>query len=142
MCHHGESNDLTHMLAAPTTEEEVVYHFGYRQGGGHFLFNASYRHVDPSILPWPDIDGTLCPVGPSGPEGIALLHHKDGWTAIAFWDRSGDSRPASNAAFFVKGDRSFITIMMLAKRHFPKVWARFTFNVVEALHARSQTPGS
>lgn len=69
-------------------------------------------------------DGTLCPAGPQY-QGKALLTHKDGWTAIGFWDRTGDSRGNSNSNFFVQGTYTFDEMVKLATAAYPLLWRRF-----------------
>lgn len=63
---------------------------------------------------------------------LAAVHHKDGWSAIAFWDNSVDNRPGSNSVFMVDvPDLSFREICLLAEEHFPQVWKRFTVPIRE-----------
>jgi hypothetical protein len=111
---------------------------------GHCLIGtADYRvsyHRHPA--PWKAFDGTLC-VGVghvSRPEftdrekqieGAALLHHLDDWTALAFWDRSIDSRYGSNSAFLLEGRFTFDEACRVAREAFPRVWARYKFEVVD-----------
>ena len=68
----------------------------------------------------------------SGIDGIAKLHHKDGWTAVAFWDRSVDHRPGSNSAFIFHEDLTFTEALAIAKAQFSSIFARFTFEISEA----------
>jgi hypothetical protein len=127
-----------------------AYYFGYHHHAGHTFRGIGDRFVDHTetrLLPWQaaDIDGNLQPGStPKGdwrspekqPEGIALVHHKDGgadfiWTALSFWDRSGDKRGNSNSTFIAYGDHDFDAMVAIAKEHFPTIWERFTFEVVE-----------
>lgn len=68
-------------------------------------------------------------------EGLAFLSHatnKDTpWTAISFWDRSGDSRGNSNTTFIACGRLTFAQMIRLARYKWPQFWARFTFDVVQ-----------
>src|ERR1700693_4562864 len=76
-----------------------VYFFGCMRGPGHYLHsNPSPRGLTERRAlcaiersnPWGyKIDGKLCPAG-AQVQGRALVHHKDGWTALSFWDRSVD----------------------------------------------------
>ncbi len=51
-------------------------------------------------LPWGwEIDGGLAPRPEVQFHGA--LHHKDGWSAVSWWDRRGDSRANSNSAVFI-----------------------------------------
>jgi len=104
------------------TAKPKAYYFGY-DGRGHHLLNddfeaVQYKWGDPGLTPWgTHPDGTLAPKG-AQIEGEALLHQKDGWTALAFWDRSGDSRGNSNSAFFIEGTYTFDEMLALCKERF------------------------
>ena len=84
-------------------------------------------------FPWgPTPDGTLCPEPIKSGfqsrqhiEGSAMVHHKDGWSALAFWDTSGDSRPASNSVLMVNApDMTFDELCELMEKTFPAIWSR------------------
>ena len=81
--------------------------FGSRPQAGHFLWRKPGPRsslTDLEQTPWGyALDSKLAPAGPQI-EGRALCHHADGWTALAWWDRSVDSRPGSNAAVLVHED--------------------------------------
>lgn len=80
--------------------------------------------------PWGNkIDGTLCPQKINQAEGVVAHDQKDGWTAIAFWDRSVDSRFGSNSAFLIHAEVSAEEAWRLAKERFPQVCARFKFPI-------------
>jgi hypothetical protein len=66
-------------------------------------------------------------------EGVCRLHHKDGWTALAFWDRSGDSRRNSCSVVIMKGEHDFATMVEIFEQEFPGIHARCTakFELVE-----------
>jgi hypothetical protein len=121
---------------------EVIY-FGCVGGPGHFFFKPGLqrgRDIE-SAQPWGwQVDGWLCPGTtvdrfghPHTPihqlEGDAALHHKDGWTALAFWDRSCDARPGCNSVFLIKGEFDFDGAVREARQAFPEVWRRFKFPV-------------
>ena len=98
-----------------------VYYFGCFDEVGHYLYYPDGRSVyerDATPWSWPAIDGSLAPEGQQV-QGLALLHKKDGWTAIAFWDRTFDSRGNSNSAFLAEGDFTFEEMLELAKKYFP-----------------------
>ena len=117
-----------------------VFYFGYYDGG-HRMIDMNGERLYGSdievVTPWGSHpDGTLCPDGfkegeKMQPEGKALLHHKEGWTALSFWDRSGDSRYNSNSNFFVRGEYGFDEMLALAKAQFHGIFARMRFPVVE-----------
>jgi hypothetical protein len=127
-------------LKAPAPK---VFYFGYN-GSGHYLVDKDGDKFSSTteFSPWGSRpDGTLCPEGlvlrkleeGSGmqPEGKALLHHKDGWTALGFWDRSGDTRLNSNSNFLVRGTYTFDEMLALAKEQFHDVFARIKFPITE-----------
>ena len=62
-------------------------------------------------------------------EGKAALHYKGGWTALAFWDRSVDSRPGSNSVFLAEGTHQFEDMVVLAQQSFPSIMQRFKFKI-------------
>jgi hypothetical protein len=129
---------------------KVGYHGCWREAG-HHLWAAGMRWATwrrsvhermghPLIpQPWGDhLDAVLCPgvtyvrehmrTPDEQPEGLGLIHHKDGWTAWAFWDRSVDKRGNSNSVFLAKGEHGFETMKALALEHFPEVMGRFKFD--------------
>ena len=108
-----------------------MYYFGCPVVPGHYLYATTGAKIYKHKLPWKycSLDSTLCPTDPKQPEGLAWLHHKDGWTAISFWDRSGDSRRNSNSAFLTEGTYTFTEMLDISKIQFPDIWARFTFEV-------------
>lgn len=75
------------------------------------------------------IDGSLAPLGRNQAQGEALLHHRDGWTAIAFWDRTGDRRMNSNSVFLVNEIVTFDELVDRARREWPDLFNRFDFEV-------------
>lgn len=120
------------------------FYFGCIGGPGHFMHNSvpdnglEARRATSHFTernPWGyDIDGALCPNGRrSGKEveGEALIHHKDGWTALSFWDRSVDKRGACNSNFLAEGTFTFDEMKKLAEEKFPHVMRRFTFPIVD-----------
>jgi len=124
-----------------------VFYFGCQRGrAGH------YWHFFPSI-PWKQhyemeplgvIDGKYAPrVGPDrrarpdlmetrpeAPQGQAALVYEKGWTVLAYWDRSQDTRGASNSAFAAEGEHSFEELLADAKEQWPWVFERQKFTVV------------
>ena len=137
-------------------EESNVYYFGCWRDSGHYLKHpggSSVHSADEKVRPWKMIDGCLPPARRDRPDrrgyarvlkeagqGKAALHYKDGWTAIAFWDRSVDKRGASNSAFFVRGTHSWEDAVRIARKHFPSVWKRFPFEVVLYQEANGMRP--
>lgn len=144
--------DSSKSVAAPQ-----MFYFGPWDEAGHYLSDERGRSVgrnERGALPWNewrgDVDGVLqphpedtcasrrrhypstyCDCG-RGPEGIAMLHHKDGWTALSFWDRSVDKRGACNSTYFAEGTFSFEEMVEMAKTRFAYRWNKMDFEVREA----------
>lgn len=103
-------------------------YFGCVGPPGHHVFNPGLAYD--RTLPWLSyLDGMLA-TDKTDAEGVARLYHFNGCTLLAFWDRSGDSRPGSNSVFYVPGRKTFEEVVESAKKSFPGIWRRFTFNVV------------
>jgi hypothetical protein len=96
---------------------------------GHFLRAPGWRHVPsrcvPDSLQPTRLDGQLAPKDPHQREGRARLHHLDGWTVVAWWDRSVDTRMNSNSALLVRGTHSFAAVLLAAADAFPELLPRF-----------------
>jgi len=107
---------------------------------GHYHYGADaqslYGNWRSIKHPWGDEekgiypDGNLCPKNTTK-EGVANLHHKDGWTALSFWDYSGDTRGASNSNFFFEGTFTFDEAKELMGKFYPSIVDRFKFVVTE-----------
>lgn len=117
-----------------------TFYFGCWGRVGHSLHtpdgkSLSYSHrLPPDQTPWDDVlDGGL-PPRPGrhmeAPNGHAALHHKDGWTALAFWDNSVDTRGGSHSTFLFEGIYDFDAALALARQQFPTIFARYPFEVV------------
>jgi hypothetical protein len=121
-----------------------MFYFGPWDQPGHFFFSeggySSSREAE-SVIPWKDyeVDGVLQPgcvlerdrwvrKGPEN-EGEALLHHKGGWTALSFWDRSVDKRGACNSTYFAEGTFTFAEMVEMAKARFAVRWNKMRFEV-------------
>jgi len=149
----AESRRIGHMT------ELLTLYFGVWPGttAGHYLRGARGENVGtwyPDMrkppgypLPWHvgELDGGLCP-GPGNStdhwkagystlehQGEALMHRKDGWYALSFWDSSGDKRAASCSNFFLKSDDdlSFDDLVLIFREQWPELWERFDFEVKE-----------
>jgi hypothetical protein len=57
-------------------------------------------------------------------ETIASVAHWQGWTVLAMWDRSIDTRGACNAAFIAQGEHTHAQMWALARLQYPKIVAR------------------
>lgn len=107
-----------------------IYYFGCWDTAGHYLFESQYNRPSMDVIPWENIDGGLC-TEETRIQGVAKIHHKDGWTALAFWDYSIDDRPGSNSVFLAEGIHGFYHMIEFSKKHFPKIFNRFQFKLVE-----------
>ena len=122
---------------------------GWRWAAGHYLYEPGLRALRDEPPGWPHslhhfypgalLDGKLAPrlpgrggrSGEEAPEGHAVLRHIEGWTFLAFWDRSADRRGASNSVFALDGVHDFNAAVALSRAAFPNVWERFPFDVVQ-----------
>lgn len=110
-------------------------------GAGHHLWASSpMRWVPPTALPLAlqRLDAVWTAPSPRSPdqvrdrwrergpetEGMAYLHHVEGWTVVAWWDRSEDHRGGSNAAFLARGTHTLDAMLALARRAFPREMRR------------------
>lgn len=131
--------------------EPRMFYFGPWDQPGHYLVDESgygVRSENRGSFPWhemgyggkPHIDGNLQPRGkasqyanhrgPELPQGVAALHHLDGWTALCFWDRSVDTRGACNSNYFAEGTFTFEQMVEMAKSRFAHRWNKMKFAVV------------
>ncbi|HVJ09296.1 MAG TPA: hypothetical protein VM554_13020 [Acidisarcina sp.] len=106
--------------------------YGARRGN----FPWSEGDIDGSLQPWSD--GTFGSKHEGGyrrkeeaPQGVALVHHRGGWTALSFWDRSVDSRGACNSNYFAEGDFTFEQMVEMARIRFAYRWNKMGFKVAE-----------
>lgn len=123
-----------------------MYYFGPWSSPGHYLFhedgNSAHRHE--AELPWTsgDFDARLQPhslpcqkrgsqycSGRCIGQGVAIVHHKDGWTALCFWDSSVDKRAGCNSSYIAKGTYNFGEMVSMAKTRFAERWNRNRFEV-------------
>jgi len=119
-----------------------IYYFGCesKERKGHFLhmpWQPGYQRMGAGRerreeLPWDDgmLDSGLAPNDPRQRQGICRLTtvvtDAGTWTALAFWDRSGDSRGNSNSAIIAEGEYTHDEMVALFQEHFPVVWERVT----------------
>ena len=120
--------------------EVECYYFGKWPDvyAGHHLYDKSgyTLHNLPKDFPCAEgaLDGGLLPPNQPEIEGVASVVHLNGWTILAFWDRSGDKRGRSNSAFVVRGYWDFPVIHHITQSNFPKIWKRFNFPITDALY--------
>lgn len=142
-------NNLTNAM------KSRMFYFGCWDSPGHYFFTESGQRVwEYQLLDFPfghhtnkiPVDGCIhpgCYLDDRGKwrrdhakeiQGHALLHHVKGpttvWTALSFWDRSVDPRPASNSTYFAEGEYTFKQMVEMAKTRFASRWSKMTFPVV------------
>lgn len=154
--------------AMSITIQSKMFYFGVWPDGsshptGHFLYAEGGRSALQQELddfPWkPEtIDGRLSPhhtdcrakTGDFGgkchcngtgiPQGLALVHHLNGWTALSFWDRSLDGRGACNSNFFAKGEFQFEEILQMSRERFGPRWRFIKFEIVPLIEDQQVGP--
>lgn len=109
-------------------EYSKCLYFGCVDEVGHYLFGIHGKSHGNAYSWISKRDGMLAPVF-CREAGKALLHHYDGFTIIAFWDYSVDTRPGSNSMFIIPGTKDFYGALEIANRYFPQVFKRFSFEV-------------
>lgn len=119
----------------PYGAKSKVYFFGCYGGGGHYFFDPETRQsVGRAKTPGPwglSIDGSLAPKN-DRTANKAVVTHKDGWTALSFWDYTIDSRPGANANFLTRGEYDFAEMIELATEQWPQIMRRFETAITEA----------
>ena len=158
---HAPRGAMHARLADVSLPNVDVYFFGCEgRSSGHYLNGRRKSPEALRVAEWsmeralggltqcgkPTFDGSLCWNSTrqergydrrDEAEGRAFRTCREGYTAIAFWDRTGDKRGASNTVFIAYGELTFSQLVRAAKHAWPEVWARFTFPVVE-VDARGQ----
>ena len=143
--HHAENLATSYLLGRvlmpdPALRVSPVYYFGCWNHAGHFLHDPSGRSLSREAVGPFDvygktgmpIDGKFTPgphpqYGPSGglqDDTFVALTYVRGWTVVAMWDNSIDSRPGSNAAFIAEGRLTEADMWALARQHYPQIVAR------------------
>lgn len=109
---------------------EPCYYFGCGLFTvGHYLFGpamSSLRyHPEHRSDPFGLLDGSYTKkTVPMEDEKKSFLTHKDGWTLLAMWDRSMDTRYASNCCFFCQGLHDEDEMWKIAYTWFPQIVER------------------
>lgn len=114
--------------------EKRMFYFGPIGGVGHYfwLSDRTSTHDFKGKGPWgTSVDGRLAPPDNAEKEGEALIHHKDGWTAISFWDRTVDKRGGCSSTYLINDDLTFKEMAVLAEKTFPARWGAMEFEVIE-----------
>ena len=101
--------------------------FGCWEQSGHYLWDRDRRYLAPRETSCPlkssEIVGVFAPRGGEDERRLQLTH-VHGWTVLAMWDRSIDTRPGSNAAFLESGTLTVDQMIATAERQFPTIAAR------------------
>lgn len=122
-----------------------VLYFGCLDQPGHFLHFRQIRDRELfDMTPWgTELDSKLLVSAkvPDNPNGVTALFQRDGWTAVAFWDRSVDSRPGSNSAFLVHALVTKEELLQMARKQWPGVWEQPGFPLGAATTS-TETPAS
>lgn len=131
--------------------EDALFYFGRADAPGHFLYyaelNGRVRDAEQAfggaVGPWSlrQLDGGLAAKPGAVQRGhvreedqaerVACLHHgvaKDGsaWTALSFWDRTGDPRFGSSSTVLCRGTWPCEEVLRRFRERLPTIWARVT----------------
>ena len=122
-----------------------MFYFGPYARSGHFFFyedGQEVMRVEREKIEWKDyeVDGTMQPGRvqwrkhwiQKGPmvQGQALLHHRNGWTALSFWDCTIDTRPNCTSTYIAEGMFTFEQMVAMASARFAERWNKMKFKVV------------
>lgn len=114
----------------PTGSPLEVWCFGCIGQPGHYLLRPNRQLCfKQDVQPWGwNLDGGLCEGRPyQRSDGATWEHHKAGWSAVAFWDQSGDDRGGSCTVFLVNAEATRDEILAAARTQWPEVWNRPRF---------------
>jgi hypothetical protein len=125
-----------------SVHEIEAYYFGKwpDRYAGHYLYGRNGYEVNdyymPKDFPCPvyTLDGGFLPPYQAEIEGVASVVHLNGWTILAFWDRTGDKRGKSSSAFVVRGFWDFTALHHITQTAFPTIWKRFHFSITDGLY--------
>ena len=114
-----------------------IYFFGVISPDnlGHHLYRPggtwATEHSLPDDFPCSiaGLDQCFLPARQPQEQGRARLWRTRGWTIVSFWDRSGDSRPGSNATLIARGRLDLNEVLDRARISFPEIVARWKFPV-------------
>jgi hypothetical protein len=131
------------MILASTVEPAVIevkpkmWFFGsigrghclYREGSSYseykeydrFMAMIKPRYLDTGLAP----SDKVC--GGYEIEGVSMITWHQGHTFLAFWDRSGDRRYASNACLIADQTLSFSQVYPCFLKGFPDLFARMKY---------------
>lgn len=130
------------LLNGPPDKIYFFGHAGEHDHSGHQIYWRPFHSLSRSDMqvngvPWSlgELDGQLAPVlnpwckdhyrRQECPQGVTSVTYKKGWTALSFWDRTGDSRGASNSTFLINRPVDFKEGIELAQASWPQLFKRF-----------------
>lgn len=111
-------------------EDLEVYYFGVirTKNHSHCLYDDNLVRISScGIGPFEYIDSCLTPSDEI--EGSFKLHYRGSWTAVSWWDRSGDYRPGSNSTVIVNRILSIEEMVQICKKYFFAVVERQNFDI-------------
>lgn len=112
--------------------DQAGHHYWLRGSGGRPYSAGRLRDT---VTPWGyKVDGGLLPKnsGIDLEQGHAHVVHEHGWTALAFTDRSVDSRQGSWSVFCIPDIVDGTEALLIAKAAFQPIFKRYEFEVVLA----------
>ncbi|HWL39400.1 MAG TPA: hypothetical protein VNO75_04105 [Gemmatimonadaceae bacterium] len=122
------------LLGPPVTKPRVYYFGCGTRRTGHYWFLPDPARAEMNSSSAVDdamrtvfgvqIDSGFAPDDGPQVEGEARLARIHGWTVLAWWDRSMDTRPNSNSALVIDAQRDFDQMLALLAEHFPIVAKR------------------
>ena len=117
--------------SAPPRVTEPFY-FGCYEETGHNTFTRDMRTAGRcAAAQWlSNHDGQLPPQEDRETQGIVQFRSWPGACVVAFWDCSVDSRGNSSSSFLLPGEWPPDLALAIARTVFPKIFERFTFEVV------------
>jgi hypothetical protein len=120
----------------------MILYYGYN-GNGHNLYAPGFvSNLDNrEACPWSlgELE-RLLPKDEEQVQGVYVTRKKNGWTAVSFWDRTGDSRLGSKSVFVVNTDETAKEVLKLAKGNFPSIFARLQNNHIQLKDAETNQP--
>lgn len=130
------------MTADPRVYQMAYYGCGPLEKGHYWWQEWRMSRAEIATLPaWvsEEADGGLQPETQSRQqEGVVRVHRADGWTALAWWDRSMDSRPNSCSVLAIKADMTFEEALGWGRQAFPWVFERMKFQLREEGDGQSE----
>lgn len=103
----------------------ICLYFGTWRGAGHYFrdANGNRDRDDVAAQPFSYPDGTHQPDN-GQVQGPAALRHEKGWTILAWWDRTEDTRGNCCSALVFEGEHSFETMVQVLEERFNRVFVR------------------